>query len=160
MPVGKSMEFQSHFWSQIAVAAMVCLAWNHILVAPHGTFAGLRRGAEEGEAWGRSESWAQRLLGPLFGPLHDPSLVRHVRVDCDLGALSGPTGPTSSRASSMTGRSTSMLLSNDVASALWRMRLAPPAQRWRTSPRFRPALNKTLPPSPTSSLRVHCPCSP
>ncbi len=32
------------------------------------------------------------LLGPLFGPLLDPTLFRQVRVDADLGTLVWPTG--------------------------------------------------------------------
>lgn len=36
--------------------------------------------------------FAPILLGPLFGPLHDPSLFRQVRVDRDLGTLVWPNG--------------------------------------------------------------------
>lgn len=36
--------------------------------------------------------FAPILIGPLFGPLRDPSLFRQVRVDADLGTLVWPTG--------------------------------------------------------------------
>ena len=36
--------------------------------------------------------FAPILIGPLFGPLLDPTLFRQVRVDADLGTLVWPTG--------------------------------------------------------------------
>lgn len=36
--------------------------------------------------------FAPILIGPLFGPLRNPSLFRQVRVDADLGTLVWPTG--------------------------------------------------------------------
>lgn len=40
----------------------------------------------------RTIDFAPILLGPLFGPLQDPSLFRQVRVDRDLGTLVWPNG--------------------------------------------------------------------
>jgi hypothetical protein len=40
----------------------------------------------------RIYSFAPILIGPLFGPLLDPTLFQQVRVDADLGTLVWPTG--------------------------------------------------------------------